>query len=200
MKALSIAAAAVLMLGMVGSSSAQGSQMIPGRGMARTEAAMPSCMPGGPAGMPFGDPALVLALLRSIDLTADQAGRVDAIMEERQAGIAAAMERAGIADPGHDFLSMFTAPELSVRDLSSFLERLDQLKVEIAEIDLATIVDLHDILTQEQLEELAGLGAERCVGSIAGMRPAGLGSCGEDDPGDGCGCCRGTTGMCGGAR
>lgn len=157
MKASSSILPVALLLFLASAAAGQGS------GGACRHCMEPNCTPPGmaqgePGEVPFGDPEIVLAMIRSIHLTDDQLDRVDQVMADRGAQIADAMERAGITEPGRDFLAMFTSPDLSVRDLSGFMDRLDQLKTEVEEIDLSTIVSLHDILTPGQLAELSAIG------------------------------------------
>ena len=77
------------------------------------------------------------------------------------------------ADPPEDrirFVELFASPTLTVFDLEENLGRDEDLREAGRDIIFQAIIDLHDVLTAEQLEQLAELVEEH-----AGAAPGGMG-------------------------
>lgn len=199
------AVAAVLVL-----AAPAGAQGCGGMGMGRMEAS-PGCgmmgMSGGMGGMCGGmgmgpclmmpgSPVPVMMMLGNLDLTDAQVEEIDGIMAEAEERIAAAAEEAGLADPAAAFIEMFSSPTLTVSSLEDLAERATALGDEIRGIQDEALVRIHDVLTSDQLSELAAMatgrddadstGCGRGMGRMGGMgRMEGAGRMG--------GCCgRGT--------
>jgi|GEM_PF-2435423 hypothetical protein len=102
----------------------------------------------------------VLVLLREMDLTDSQRDEVDAIVEDTQDRVEAAFADAGFENPFDGFLQIFCQPNLSASSLSAFTEKLGQLQETLEGIQYETLVQIHDVLTSEQLAELAGIDTE----------------------------------------
>lgn len=131
-------------------------------------------MPGGGRGMEQGFSPENLGAFRMLaghlDLTDDQMEEIQTILTDARDDMKALMED---ADPPEDrvrFVELFASPTLMVSDLEENLGRDDDLREAGRDIIFQAIVDLHDVLTAEQLEQLAELVEEH-----AGAGPGGMG-------------------------
>lgn len=150
----------------------------------------------GPCLMMPGTPMPIMMMLGSLDLTDAQWEEIDGIMADAEEQIADAAEEAGLADPQAAFVEMFTHATLTVSALEDFADRAAALGEEIRGIQDEALVRIHDVLTSDQLAELAAMAtpgsnadSTRCgrgTGRMGGMgRMEGTGRTG--------GCCgRGT--------
>jgi len=147
---------------------------------------------GGPmAGMGgFGpdDPAAFRMLAERLDLTDGQKEQVESILEEARLEIDSILEEAGSPDGRPRFMELFTAADLTVADLEAAFPATDEVREAIRGVTFGAVVEIHDVLTAEQLEELAAIveeHAEGCgEGPMTGPGPMGDGMA----PCPGCGC------------
>lgn len=102
----------------------------------------------------------VLALLREVDLSDSQWDEVDAIVENTQTRVEEAFTDAGFENPFDGFLQVFCQPSLSASGLSAFTDKLGQLQETLEGIQYETLVQIHDVLTSDQLTQLSRLGTE----------------------------------------
>jgi hypothetical protein len=114
---------------------------------------------GGPnRGMPGFGPENLGAfrmLAECLDLTDDQKETIESILEETRDEIDAIFEEAGPPAERPRFLEIFTATELTVADLEAAIPGSDEIRDAVRAVTLAAIVEIHDVLTAEQLSELA---------------------------------------------
>ncbi|MCK5786322.1 MAG: Spy/CpxP family protein refolding chaperone [Candidatus Sabulitectum sp.] len=136
-------AAAILLL--TGAAIAQPGGM-PGRGMEHQR-------PGGQAGGDFFQ--RMLPMMRMLDLTDDQREAIMDIMEETRNSMESLRGAEEAGDQREDFLELFSSPTITTSQVESLLNgRLD--KMEEANVIIArALVDIHDLLTAEQLATLA---------------------------------------------
>ncbi len=109
----------------------------------------------GSCTMMQGCPMTVLPILDELDLTDAQWEDVDQIVSDFEDQITAAREDAGLADPYAAFLQLFANPTLTVSLLQGFAERTVALSDEIRVFHDEALVLIHDVLTSDQLVELA---------------------------------------------
>ncbi|MFO8182827.1 MAG: Spy/CpxP family protein refolding chaperone [Candidatus Aegiribacteria sp.] len=155
-KAIGIAAA-VLMLaagtaiaqgpgGWDGPSHGGGYSMGPGQGE-----------PGG-VGMQHLHPFRMM--FRGLDLTDDQRDEIAAIVRDATEEVRDMMAEAEPWEERETFMEMFTSPTLTVADLEESMGRMDEVREEVRDVVFRAIVDVHDVLTAEQLRELADIAEE----------------------------------------
>ena len=147
-----IAAAAALLL-ITGTALAQpGSMEMNGRGM-RTEQNGPNN--NGPDNNGGGFLERILPMLHHLDLTSDQADEIRGIVDEARNSIEALREAEEGVSPRDQFKEMFSSSVLSQSEVETLLNsRLESMKDANAVIASA-IVDIHNVLTDEQLEMIA---------------------------------------------
>jgi len=114
---------------------------------------------GGPdGGMPgFGpeNPAAFWMLSQQLDLTDAQQAEIETILEETRDEIDAIFEEAGPPEERPRFMELFTATELTVADLEAAFPGSDEVRDAVRALTLSAIVEIHDVLTADQLAELA---------------------------------------------
>jgi Spy/CpxP family protein refolding chaperone len=119
-------------------------------------------------------------LFGQLDLTEEQQTEIRTIVETAREEVQAIIEAARPQEETESFLDIFTSPTLTVRDLEDGIGRMDEVRDQVRDIVFQAIVDVHDVLTVEQLEKLAELAEERNfgmdghghgMGRDPGMRP-----------------------------
>jgi len=85
-------------------------------------------------------------------------------VETAREDVGAVMEAAGGPEERTPFIELFTSPSFTVSDLEHAADEMDYIREEIQGIAFEAIVDVHDVLTAEQLEDLAGMAEENSFG------------------------------------
>lgn len=106
-------------------------------------------------------------LFRGLDLTGEQVEEIRSIVEEAREEARELLEAARPVEDGETFMDLFTSPTLTVRDLEESMGRMDEVRDQVRGIVLQAIVDVHDVLTAEQLQRLAEMAEEHGPGAGA---------------------------------
>ncbi|OPL17762.1 MAG: hypothetical protein AVO35_08865 [Candidatus Aegiribacteria sp. MLS_C] len=116
-------------------------------------------------------------MFRGLDLTEEQAEEIRSIVGTAREEARELIEAAGPVEDGESFMDIFTSPALTVRDLEESIDQMDEVRDQVRGIVLQAIVDVHDVLTAEQLQRLAEMADEYGHGaggwSGAGPGPGG---------------------------
>ncbi|MCK4505688.1 MAG: periplasmic heavy metal sensor [Candidatus Aegiribacteria sp.] len=120
--------------------------------------------PGGPGGN-VGGPVFenlerFRMMFRVLDLSNDQTEQVEGIIADTREEIRIIMDAAEASDMRTSFIELFTSPTLTVRDLETTLGAMDETRDAVRDVVYVAIVDLHNVLTAEQLDKLAEIAAE----------------------------------------
>ncbi|MCK5116587.1 MAG: hypothetical protein KAR44_08290 [Candidatus Aegiribacteria sp.] len=129
--------------------------------------------PGGPGQQSgFGMERLeqFRMMFRHIDLTDVQIEEIRSITETAREEAMDIMEEAGRPEDHTPFMDLFTSPTLTVSDLEEAMGQNSEIREAIQDVIFAAIVDIHDVLTTEQLDKLAEM-----VGEHAGAMGHGTG-------------------------
>lgn len=117
--------------------------------------------PGGPPGGPRGGEMMPMEfqrlhrLLGALDLTPAQMDEIRSIVESVREEIMDLRERRGEeAFSPSSFAEVFARERLTVEDLEDFFDEGRELREEILEVVLEGLVDIHDVLTEEQLDRI----------------------------------------------
>ncbi|MBD3276778.1 MAG: periplasmic heavy metal sensor [Candidatus Aegiribacteria sp.] len=121
-------------------------------------------------------------MFRGLDLSDSQKEEIRSIVETARDDVRAIVEEAGAPEDRTPFIEIFTQPTLTVSDLEENFGAMDEVREAARDIIMQAIVDVHDVLTAEQLEELAsmadehglgmGPGPEHGMGMVPGGGPA----------------------------
>ena len=103
-------------------------------------------------------------MFRGLDLTIDQNEQIEAIIADTREEIEEIRDAAETSEMRTSFMELFTSPTLTVRDLEINLGAMDESRDAVRDVMYEAIVDLHDVLTSEQLEQLADMAAEHEMG------------------------------------
>lgn len=103
-------------------------------------------------------------MFRGLDLSDSQKEEIRSIVESARDDVRAIVEEAGAPDERTPFIELFTQPVLTVSDLEENLGAMDEIREAARDIIMQAIVDVHDVLTVEQLEELAAMAEEHGPG------------------------------------
>ncbi len=129
---------------------------------------------GGPGGLEQLERFRML--FRQLDLSQDQIDQIRTIVDDAREEVRNLMEDARPQDDAESFMDVFTSPDLTVSDLENLTAGMDEVREQAREIVLQAMVDIHDVLTTEQLQKLAEI-AQQHMGGGPGMGPgAGMGS------------------------
>ncbi|MEA3265815.1 MAG: Spy/CpxP family protein refolding chaperone [Candidatus Fermentibacteria bacterium] len=147
--------------------------------------------PGGMQGRPMGNNQSrsgaegdffqrMLPMMRMLNLTDDQRNAIQDIMEDTRES----MERIrGTEDPGsqrEDFMELFSSSSLSVSEVENLLNQRIEAMEDANSIIAEALVEIHDVLTPEQLAALAefnpgsmnsGIGNRGHSGANMGVHP-----------------------------
>lgn len=116
--------------------------------------------PGGPGqqgGFGMQNLAQFRMMFRHIGLEEEQISAIEFITETAREEVMAIMEEAGRPDNRASFIEVFTSPTLTVSDLEETMGQMDEVRDEVKYVMFEAMVDIHDVLTAEQLEKLANL-------------------------------------------
>lgn len=135
--------------------------------------------PGGQGGFGMENLARFRMMFRYLDLTDDQAENIRSISEIAREEARAIMEAARGTENHASFIEIFTSPTLTVSDLENATSEMEEVQEDMQEVIFQAMVDIHDVLTAEQLEKLADLAEEHAgemghgpeMRSGPGMRP-----------------------------
>lgn len=116
--------------------------------------------PGGPGGPGFENFERFRMMFRGLDLTSDQTEQVEGIIADTREEIETIMDAAETSEIRSTFIEVFTSPTLTVRDLEITLGAADEARDEVRDVMYEAIVDLHNVLTVEQLDKLADMASE----------------------------------------
>ncbi len=97
----------------------------------------------------------MLPMMRMLDLTDDQREVIQDIMEETRESMESLR---GTEDPGShrdDFMELFSSSSLSVSEVENLLNQRIEAMEDANSIIAEALVDIHDVLTPEQLAALA---------------------------------------------
>ena len=124
--------------------------LIGGAAMAR-----PGMMPGGMNGRGAMNLERVLPMLHNLDLTDDQMEQVHEIMDNARERMESIRDAEDADSMRERFRDLFTSSSLTAAEVENFLnQRLDNMEA-INSIIAETVVDIHDVLTGEQLQIMA---------------------------------------------
>lgn len=97
----------------------------------------------------------MLPMLQRLDLTDDQMEQVHEIMDNARQRIESIRESDDHEGMREQFKDLFTSSSISVIEVESLLnQRLDAME-EMNSIIAETVVEIHDVLTEEQLQAIA---------------------------------------------
>lgn len=173
MKTIGIAALAILIL--AGTAMAQGpGGWSPQAGGSPGGAHGMAPGPGGPGQQGgFGMERLeqFRMMFRHIDLTEEQVEEIRSITENAREEAMGIMEEAGRPEDHTPFMDIFTSATLTVGDLEEAVSENSEIREAMQDVIFAAIVDIHNVLTIEQLDKLAEMAEEHAgaMGSGAGM-------------------------------
>lgn len=156
MKKLRIAVVAAVMALCTGSVAAQpfghgGHMDVPMRGAGD---------PTG-AGPQMGELSGVHRMLGALELTEEQREQIRDIVDEARREVRAIMDRVRARDHRQEFLEVFTDPDMTAADLDAVFNEMKTTRDQIREIMIEAIVDIHDVLTEEQLQRIMELAESR---------------------------------------
>jgi len=104
-----------------------------------------------------GEPGRLLRFLDRLDLSDDQWDQIEDIMDDTRDQIEEIREEMRPEEPLVAFLTAFSSSDLSVTDLEAITDDMDTMRESIREVALEGIVRVHDVLTADQLAEVAEL-------------------------------------------
>jgi Spy/CpxP family protein refolding chaperone len=125
-----------------------------------------AAQPGGMPGRPIGGPGMhepgpagdggdffqrMLPIIRMLDLSDDQRESIGDIMHEAQASIESIRETTEVRSHREEFLELFSSSTLSASEVEALLNEMK----DVNEIVASALVDIHDVLTDEQLAALS---------------------------------------------
>jgi len=96
-----------------------------------------------------------LRLLRALELTDTQREEVRTVFEDARDDIRAEMESTRSDDGRRRMLELFASPDLSEAEVLELMAEGDETRDSIRRIVARALVDIHDLLTAEQLTRLA---------------------------------------------
>jgi len=127
--------------------------------------------PGGQGGFGMENLAQFRMLFRNLDLSDEQIEEIRSITQNAREETMAVMESVERPEDRTPLMEIFTSPTLTVRDLEDAVNQNEDLRKEIQGIIFQAMVDVHDVLTADQLEELAVMIEEHAggIGPGSGM-------------------------------
>ena len=162
MKIIGIAALAMLLL--AGTAIAQGpGGWSPGAGGSHGggyEMGTGSGGPGQQGGFGMERLEQFRMMFRHIDLTEAQIEEIRSITENAREEAMRIMEEAGRSEDRTHFMDVFTSPTLTVSDLEDTMGQMGEVREAMQDVIFEAMVDIHDVLTTEQLEKLAEMADE----------------------------------------
>lgn len=144
-----VVTAAIAMLLIAGTAYAQPGSMGAGnRGMNQGQE-------GGPGHSEGGILQRILPMLHHLDLTSDQADQIRDIVEDARSDIESLRDTEENTESREQFKEMFTSATLSQSEVEAHLNARLQSMEEANTIIAGALVEIHDVLTEEQLEMIA---------------------------------------------
>ncbi len=110
-------------------------------------------------------------MFRHIDLTEEQIDEIRSITQTAREDAMGIMEEAGRPEDHTPFMDLFTSATLTVSDLEEAMGQNAEIREAMQDVIFGAIVDIHDVLTIEQLDKLAEIAEEHggAMGPGAGM-------------------------------
>jgi len=99
--------------------------------------------------------------LGALDLTEEQRDRVRTIMEDARTQVREIVEGADRPDQRGRIMELFVSESVTESELLDVMSQRDQVRDDVREVIAAALVDVHDVLTPDQLERLGQLVEER---------------------------------------
>ncbi len=127
--------------------------------------------PGGPGqqgGFGMENLARFRMMLRFIDLTTEQVTEIEFITETAREEVRLIVEQARNQVDRTRFIDVFTSPTLTVSDLEDTMGQMHEVMEVVQDVIFEAIIDVHDVLTVEQLEKLADMAEEHAGGMNQG--------------------------------
>lgn len=103
-------------------------------------------------------------MFRELDLSEEQINEIHTITETAREEARALMQESGMPEERTPFIEVFASAILTVSDLEETLGQNDEVREAMKDIIFQAIVDVHDVLTYEQLEKLAEMAEEHAGG------------------------------------
>ena len=118
-------------------------------------------MSGGP-GMGGGPPMEgelggLARVLHVLDLTDSQREEIGTIMEDTGERIQDVRESIEGIDPRRELMELFLQEDISISDARAVFDDIDYIQDQVRNIMLEAFIEIHDVLTADQLEELGRL-------------------------------------------
>ena len=110
-------------------------------------------------------------MFRHIDLTEEQIQEIRSITENAREEVMGIMEEAGRPEDHTPFMDIFTSATLTVSDLEEAMGQNSEIREAMQDVVFGAIVDIHDVLTIDQLDKLAQMAEEHAgaMGHGSGM-------------------------------
>lgn len=120
--------------------------------------------PGHDAEFGPGNLARCRMIFRNLNLTDEQWEEVEYILTNTREQIESIESEVGLQDHRTSFIELFTSYTLTVDDLEETLGVSSETREAMRVVIFEAIVDLHDVLTPEQLDELASIATQHEMG------------------------------------
>ena len=117
---------------------------------------MDSAFSGGP-GMGNDQMGGLIRLLSALDLTDEQRTEIRTIAEEARDDMLAVRESVQGSNPREELMALFVREDISLAEVKDVFDDMNRISEEVRDIMLEAFVDVHDVLTSDQLAELARL-------------------------------------------
>lgn len=147
-----ITAAAALMLAAVASAQPMTGEAGNPRGGGRPRISEGAPSEGAPE---MGQLGAFIRLLGALDLTEEQRGEIRTAFEKARDDIRAEIEGTRSDDGRRRMLELFVSQDLSESEVLELMAERDETRDSIRRIVARALVDIHDLLTDEQLVRLA---------------------------------------------
>lgn len=118
---------------------------------------------------PMGELSGVHRMLAALDLTEEQREEIRNIVDEARSEVRSIMDRTRARDIRQEFLETFTDPDMTEADLDALFTEMRQTRESVREVIIGAIADIHDVLTEEQLQRILELAESR--GHLGGPGP-----------------------------
>jgi len=113
-------------------------------------------MGGGPGGN--DQMGGLVRLLSALDLTDAQRLDIGSIVEDARDDMLAVRESVvQDSNPREELMALFVREDISLAEVKDVFDDIDRIQEEIRDIMLEAFVDIHDVLTSDQLAELGRL-------------------------------------------
>ena len=120
--------------------------------------------PGQQAGFGMENLARFRMMFRYLDLTEEQAYEIESITQTAREDVMVIVEEARSQSDRTHFMDVFTSPTLTVSDLEETMGQMHEAMEVVQDVIFEAMVDVHDVLTTEQLEKLAAMAEEHAGG------------------------------------